>query len=114
MPRLLFPGRPAAPGLFLKAIKNGAGYALYGNPPRWHKVGGDKPSPADAHHVATSHYHVAAVKKLHADPGFHQLAPADQVHKVKGLAAELQSAATASAAVSQWKSRSEDLTSELK
>lgn len=91
------------PILFLKSIKNQAGYALYGNPPRWHKVNPDKPAPHDAHHVALSHYHVAAVKKLHADPAFHALDPHEQVHKVKGLAAELQSAASLSAAVSMWK-----------
>ncbi len=91
------------PVLFLKAMKNKAGYALYGNPPRWHKVGGDKTAPADAHHVAISHYHVAAVKKLQADGKLHGLAPHEQSAKVKGLAAELQAAASQSAAVSMWK-----------
>jgi len=91
------------PILFVKALKNQTGYALYGNPPRWHKVGGDKQAPADAHHVAVSHYHVAAVKKLQADGKLHGLAPHEQSAKVKGLAAELQAAASQSAAVSMWK-----------
>lgn len=89
--------------LFLKAFKHKAGYALWGNPPRWHKVGGDAPVPADAHHVAVSHYHAAAVKKLKNTTRFHALSPADQVSKVKALAAGMQAAASASAAVSGWK-----------
>lgn len=91
------------PILFLKAIKNQAGYALYGRPARWHKISADKPAPGHAHHVAMSHYQVQAIKKLHGDDGFHALAPHEQTAKVKGLAAELQSAASASAAVSGWK-----------
>lgn len=103
MNAILFPMTPASQALFLKAIKNKAGYALYGNPPRWHKVGQDKPAPADAHHVAISHYHVAAVKKLKQDAGFHALSHDEQVAKVKQLATDMQAAASASAAVSGWK-----------
>lgn len=91
------------PILFIKAIKHQSGYALYGNPPRWHKVAADKPAPGHAHHVALSHYQVAAFKKLHASGALQGLAPNEQSAKIKGVAAEMQAAASASAAVSGWK-----------
>lgn len=61
-----------SPIYFFKAIKNQAGYYLYGNPPRWHKFDAGNPAPADAHKVVDHKAHVAAIEKLkekhHASP----------------------------------------------
>lgn len=62
------------PILFIKAIKYRAGYALYGNPPRWHKIAKHKPIPKKAPVVA--HPHAAGEHepaKLLTDDQWHQL-----------------------------------------
>lgn len=53
-----------SPIYFFKAIKNQAGYYLYGTPPRWHKFDASNPAPADAHKVVDHKAHVAAIEKL--------------------------------------------------
>lgn len=100
---ILFSVRSRAPQiLFLKSkIAGQAGYYLLNG--RWHKLAEGVQAPAEAHHVATSHYHVLAVKKLKGSSSFQDLSPAEQIDEVKGFAAKMQSAASASAAVSMWK-----------
>lgn len=75
---------PKAQIYFFKAIKNQAGYYLYGNPPRWHKFDASNPAPADAHKVVDHKAHVAAIEKLkdkhHADPSMSAEDMANEVH----------------------------------
>ncbi len=51
------------------------------------------------------HYHLKAYKKLLADPGFKSLAPHAQADAVKIMAADMQKAASLSAAISTMKKR---------
>lgn len=91
--------------LLLKAsIKDHPGYVLYGNPPRWHLFNKDEHSDErKLHYHAKKTYHVAAVKKLMSEHNGASKSAADMRGEVEHLAGFMQGAASASAAVSMWK-----------